>query len=69
MKANKAGVATILENSFQLPAFVANTYDAVDYTNFSITPNYLLPWTVRMDLWSAQEEADEQAGQGPGLRR
>jgi NitT/TauT family transport system substrate-binding protein len=44
MKANPSGVATILENSFQLPAFVATKYDAVDYTNFSITPNYLLPW-------------------------
>ena len=44
MKANHSGVATILENSFQLPAFVANMYDAVDYTNFAITPKYLLPW-------------------------
>ena len=44
MKANKSGVATILENSFQLPAFVAKNYDAVDYTNFAITPKYLLPW-------------------------
>ncbi len=44
MKANPSGVATVLENSFQLPAFVATKYDAVDYTNFTITPNYLLPW-------------------------
>jgi NitT/TauT family transport system substrate-binding protein len=44
MKANPSGVATILENSFQLPSFVATKYDAVDYTNFAITPNYLLPW-------------------------
>ena len=43
MKANPSGVATILENSFQLPSFVAAKYDAVDYTHFSITPNYLLP--------------------------
>ncbi len=44
MKANPSGVATILENSFQLPSFVATKYDAVDYTNFAITPKYLLPW-------------------------
>jgi NitT/TauT family transport system substrate-binding protein len=48
MKANKSGVATILENDFQLPSFVANSYDAVDYTNFSITPKYLLPWAEPM---------------------
>ncbi len=51
MKANPAGVATILENSFQLPSFVATKYDAVDYTSFAITPNYLLPWAG--PLWTS----------------
>lgn len=44
MKANPAGVVSILENSFQLPSFVAAKYDAIDYTSFGITPKYLLPW-------------------------
>jgi NitT/TauT family transport system substrate-binding protein len=51
MKANPSGVATILENAFQLPPFVANKYDAVDYTSFSITPKYLLPWAG--PLWTS----------------
>ncbi len=48
MKANPSGVASVLENSFQLPAFVASKYDAVDFTSFSITPNYLLAWNAPM---------------------
>lgn len=44
MKANPSGVASILEQDFQLPAFVAKTYNAVGYTRYSITPSYLLPW-------------------------
>jgi NitT/TauT family transport system substrate-binding protein len=44
MKVNKAGVVSILENSFQLPSFVAQNYDAIDYTSFAITPKYLTPW-------------------------
>ena len=51
MKANPSGVASILENSFQLPAFVASKYDAVDYTNFAVTANYLLPWNG--PLWTS----------------
>ena len=48
MKANPSGVVSVLENSFQLPSFVAGRYDAVDYTNFSINPNYLLAWNAPM---------------------